>query len=121
MNVITWFPGMSLDALERQVIERALVHYQGNKTRTAQALGIAKRTLDAKLERIEEEKNAELQRQTKRIEREREFREKAERGLRMEPATEVAAQQPVPVQERPEIQKVLPQQNAPRAPQRRRG
>ena len=46
---LLWQPGMTLDQVERRVIEQALKFYQNNKTRTAQSLGIAIRTLDNKL------------------------------------------------------------------------
>lgn len=50
-NMIVWSPGVTLEAIEEQIIKRALGHYRGNKTTTAQALGIAVRTLDNKLEK----------------------------------------------------------------------
>ena len=46
-----WTPGMTLDAIEREVIQDAMKFYEGNKTHTASALGIAIRTLDARLEK----------------------------------------------------------------------
>jgi DNA-binding NtrC family response regulator len=48
----TW----TLDQLERRHIERALQHHQGNKTLTAKALGVDRRTLYRKLERYDEER-----------------------------------------------------------------
>lgn len=44
-----WSPGVTLAEMEKQVIEKAFSHFKGNKTHTASALGIAIRTLDAKL------------------------------------------------------------------------
>lgn len=44
-----WQPGVTLEDLEKQAILEALRFYGNNKTRTAQALGIAIRTLDNKL------------------------------------------------------------------------
>jgi DNA-binding NtrC family response regulator len=41
--------GMSLDAMERQLIEATLEHYGGARAKTAQALGIGLRTLSGKL------------------------------------------------------------------------
>lgn len=52
-NIVTWTPGMSLESVERQVILAAFRHYRGNKTATAQSLGIAIRTLDNKLAQYE--------------------------------------------------------------------
>lgn len=61
MNNVMWQPGMSLEYIEEQVIKKAMVHFQGNKTHTAKSLGIAIRTLDNKLARYEElEKEKEL-------------------------------------------------------------
>jgi hypothetical protein len=47
---ISWQPGVTLEQVEKDVILHALRFYDGNKTRTAAALGIAIRTLDARLE-----------------------------------------------------------------------
>ena len=54
-GLIAWSPGVTLDNVEKQVIEKAYAHYRGNKTVTAASLGIAIRTLDNKLERYVEE------------------------------------------------------------------
>lgn len=43
-------PGRTLADIEKEVILQAYRFYDSNKTRTAQALGIAIRTLDYKLE-----------------------------------------------------------------------
>jgi hypothetical protein len=37
-GIIVWSPGVSLEAVEKQVIQRAIDHYRGNKTATAGAL-----------------------------------------------------------------------------------
>lgn len=50
MSEAKWQPGMTLDELERLVIEKALRFYSGNKTQTANALGISLNTLRAKLD-----------------------------------------------------------------------
>lgn len=47
--MIKWTPGYTIDSVEREMITQALAFYQGNKTQTAQSLGIAVRTLDNKL------------------------------------------------------------------------
>jgi DNA-binding NtrC family response regulator len=47
--LIGWQPGITLEQVEKQVIEKAYKFFQGNKTKTADALGIAVRTLDNKL------------------------------------------------------------------------
>lgn len=54
-NIIVWYPGMTLESLEEQIIKRALSYYRGNKTMTANSLGIAVRTLDNKLEKYFED------------------------------------------------------------------
>lgn len=50
MSSFTWQPGITLAIAEKQIILAAYRFYHGNKTRTAQALGVAIRTLDARLE-----------------------------------------------------------------------
>lgn len=49
--MVVWSPGVTLDAIERQVIDKAYIYYKGNKTQTANALGISIKTLDNKFER----------------------------------------------------------------------
>lgn len=49
--MVLWSPGMTLDDMERQVIEAAFKFHRQNKTATAAALGISVRTLDNKLEK----------------------------------------------------------------------
>lgn len=48
---LNWQPGMSLEVVEKHVILQAFRFYRGNKTMTSNALGIAIRTLDSKLEK----------------------------------------------------------------------
>ncbi len=66
---INWSPGVTLEAIEKQVILRAFSFYHGNKTTTSQSLGISIRTLDAKLEKYDleskEEEKAENERRRK--------------------------------------------------------
>jgi DNA-binding NtrC family response regulator len=50
---MNWTPGLTLENVEKLVIEQALVFYEHNKQRTADALGIAIRTLDNKLAKYE--------------------------------------------------------------------
>jgi len=52
-NIVHWSPGVSLEDLERQCVLAAFRYYRGNKTATAQSLGIAIRTLDNKLEKYQ--------------------------------------------------------------------
>jgi DNA-binding NtrC family response regulator len=58
--MIIWQPGMTIDAAERLVIEAALRCHSGNKTKTADSLNIALRTLDNKLARYRQEDEAKL-------------------------------------------------------------
>lgn len=55
---VFWQPGITLDQVEKQVIKKAYRFFENNKTRTAAALDIAIRTLDAKLARYEKEDSA---------------------------------------------------------------
>jgi DNA-binding NtrC family response regulator len=41
--------GISLEEMERRLIEATLAHYEGHRARTAKALGIGIRTLSGKL------------------------------------------------------------------------
>lgn len=73
---IVWTPGVTLEQIEKDVILKAFRFFRGNKTTTANALGIAIRTLDHKLEKYEaegkihERQTAEL-RERERIQHER--------------------------------------------------
>jgi len=55
--LISWTPGVTIEALEEQVIMKAIAHYR-NKEVAAAALGIARRTIDYKLEKYAEEQRA---------------------------------------------------------------
>lgn len=50
---VNWVPGITLEEMEKQCILAAFRFYRGNKTTTAQVLGIAIRTLDNKLEKYD--------------------------------------------------------------------
>ncbi len=45
--------GKSLDSIERSAIRQSLAHFEGNKTKAAEALGIAPSTLYAKIKKYE--------------------------------------------------------------------
>ncbi len=134
MNEVHWSPGLSLEALEKQVILAAFRHYRGNKTATSQSLGIAIRTLDNKLEQYQAQQiKAEKQEQEQYDERveflkaqrgepskwrpkpltarnERDARqaskngEKSEAGLSVEPTHEASEKQSVPLPLGQEVQ-----------------
>lgn len=59
-NEVTWTPGMTLEQIEEEVIKKALALYSGNKTKTAQALGIAVKTIDNKLAEYKKKESMEL-------------------------------------------------------------
>lgn len=49
-SIMNWVPGLTLEMAEKMAILQAMQFYKNNKTATANALGIAIRTLDNKLE-----------------------------------------------------------------------
>lgn len=50
---MSWQPGKTLEQVEKEAILAAYRFYDGNKTHTANSLGIAIRTLDNKLLRYD--------------------------------------------------------------------
>lgn len=128
-DIITWSPGVTLEDIERQVILRAFRFYRGNKTTTANALGIAIRTLDNKLEKYQsDEKEQEAQNEREREERVA-FLDRqrghvttnpqtgtsvlgAKAGVSVESASEASSQLDMPMPQRKEVQEVLPRQVA---------
>ncbi len=132
-----WEPGMTLADVEKRAILAAYHFHKKNKTHTAQELDIAIRTLDAKLDRYEldaQEYRLMMEKVAKdsRAKRDALMGEKGEdpfngpeTGFPVEPHAKVSEEQSLSVQERGEVQKVLPQQaaagstNAPEAPRAR--
>lgn len=51
--MVNWSPGMTIESAEKECILQAFRFYRGNKTQTAQSLGINIRTLERKLEQYE--------------------------------------------------------------------
>lgn len=92
-----WQPGYTLEQMERDVILKAYRFYGNNKTKTAESLGIAVRTIDNKLAAYEA-KNKE--------------REVAKASVHPEPRQSVepavvhAKESKVSVRKREEVQKV---------------
>jgi hypothetical protein len=124
-NMILWSPGVSLEAVEKMVILKAFNHFRGNKTTTANALGISIRTLDHKLEKYALDKETEEKSDAERKRIREEFLARARgkvgtnpttgtdflsplAGLHMESAPETTGQSDMPVPKRKEIQTVLP-------------
>lgn len=120
---INWSPGITLEEIERLVILKAYRFYNNNKTTTANALGIAIRTLDARLGKYEADaKEQELKDAEDRRKREDflarsrgapqspDVFSSADARARMESVTQAAAKPGMSVQERQEVQSVLPKQ-----------
>lgn len=93
----TWQPGMTLEQLEKQVILHAYSFYGMNKAKTAQALGIAYRTIRYKLTSYGV-KSDETE----------DDGENSEQGVCVEPSKEVSAKQSVPVRQQEKIQEMPP-------------
>lgn len=128
-EMIIWSPGITLEAIEEQVIQKAYKFFGYNKTATSNALGISIRTLDAKLEKYENEKRVRDQRDEEFKQREREYLDRARgitppasggqpvlssasTGVRMEPTKDASKEQQLSMPQRQEVQKVLPGQTA---------
>lgn len=121
--MIVYTPGMTLEGMEKFLILAAFKFYRQNKTTTAKALGCAIRTLDTKLEKYAEEDKQLEQREIeqKRIDadwltRQRNGNPPAGNGLPrpnagvyVEPSVKIPPQSPMPMQERPQVQNLLPQ------------
>lgn len=121
-EMIFWSPGVTIDEIERQVILKAYKFYQNNKTTTASALGIAIRTLDSRLEKYKSDDEQRDKQVTEQRAREADYQRRA-RGLpstvssasagsRVESPTQASSESQVPVSQRQEVQKVLPQPSA---------
>lgn len=125
-EAISWSPGVTLEDIEKVVILKAFRHFRGNKTITANALGIAVRTLDNKLEKYESDgriakdrDDADRIKRSEFIDRQRgggaignaqapipARSNHSASGLPLESIANATAQHAVPVQERPKIQTV---------------
>ena len=132
IDAIVWTPGVTLDAMERQIIKAALNVYSNNKTRAADALGISTKTIDNKLERYAREDQEELENEQRRKFQREQFLARArgggaqnpimaeeippvskvDAGLGAQPIANVAEEQSVSMSERTEVQKVLPSKTA---------
>jgi hypothetical protein len=126
-NNVIWSPGISLDALEKMVIRKAYRFYHQNKVATANALKIAVRTLDNRLERYDQEDATYEQQAIDTRDRRREHLLRA-RGFApdqlagqarqttaepvLEPALDVSETQAVPVSEQQTVPGLLPENTA---------
>lgn len=104
MNEIIWQPGIKMDEAKKTIMALALRHFHGNKTKAAESLGIAARTIYNNLgEREDGEDADEVQRGGALKE---ECLVQAPSGICVEPTTETTAQQSLPVRERDKVQEV---------------
>lgn len=102
--MINWQPGMTVASVEREVILSALQFYGGNKTKTADALDIALRTLQNKLHEYGVmDGKAKLQRSAEEIKRNKEQGLQATTGGHLESSGEVPTEQSVPLRQRKEV------------------
>lgn len=111
--MISWEPGITVDIAEKMIILQAFKFYRGNKTQTAQSLGIAIRTLDSKLERYAEDDRTQSANR-ERLQIEREAINQKQRGLSspetrmpMESASKPTAEPQMSMSERPQVQEML--------------
>lgn len=103
MNI--WQPGLTLERVEKQAIEEAMVFYRGVKAHVAKSLGIGVRTLDSKLEQYESEEKLRQDRIVQ-LEENNAKMLQAQRGLSMEQGGQLASKQPVPMRIGEEVQEV---------------
>jgi transcriptional regulator with PAS, ATPase and Fis domain len=52
MKPLSWQPGQNLEELEREALTRTLEKFDGNKTRTAKALGVSYLTVNRKIRKL---------------------------------------------------------------------
>jgi len=96
MREINWQPGVTLEDIELQVIDKAYRFFEGNKTKTANALGIAIRTLDNKLSKMYGSKEEET----------KDDGNTSSGRVHLEPNDKISQKQTLHVRERDKIQKV---------------
>ncbi len=107
---INWNPGMTIEVIEKEAILQALRFYRGNKTATANALGIAIRTLDNKIAQYEQDTKKEEAASEFRKKQRDEFQKRARgpaqvvqtsvqtsTGVRMESVADAAKEHAVPL------------------------
>ena len=98
MSTVVWNPGLSLAAIEKEIIQRAYEHFQKNKQQTAQSLGIAVRTLEYKLQQYDEELQRFKQDEEIRKQRAQEQLLQARFGRAYQPPQPAVSAKPVAVQ-----------------------
>ena len=136
---VFWSPGVTLEMIEKQVIQKAFHFYRGNKTQCSISLGISIRTLENKLDRYREDDQGRQNAEQKEAE-DREYHLKRARGIipgsasepggprvygsssgvQVQPSFEAPEKNAVPVSEPEEVQDVLPAKASPGYKVRRR-
>lgn len=135
---IIWTPGITLAAIEKQVILNAFRFYRGHYATCAVALGIAEKTLRTKLKEYEDDdQRIKAAQDEERAERNRQLIRSrglvgtnasptegvilgSGAGVHVEPATQASPQHAVPVSEPEKVQSVLPSKVAAGRESRRR-
>lgn len=119
--MLMWQPGMTLEDVEKRVIEQALRYYSGNKTQTAVGLGISVKTLYNKLHQYgvsdgqqRTEKDSRIQNAPNGSQRARENGIQTEAWVQVQPSAKVSAQQPVSLPVGEKVQTLPPTGDAPR-------
>lgn len=131
---VFWSPGVTLEAIEKQVILNAFRFYRGNKTQCSISLGISIRTLENKLEKYEDDGKQQLEAERKeQLDRDAILRRQrgivgdgsgsqegarlhgSYSGVHLQPTLEASEKPAVPVQEPAKVQSVLPAQPAARS------
>lgn len=131
-NLIMWSPGITLEAIEKQVILAAFRHFKGNHTMTSNALGITAKTLYNKFEKYAEDAKIEKEIQDAEQRKREDFARRARgnvpnniytgqasgessanvsgsaAGVRVEPASGSESQPSLSMPERAKVQSVLP-------------
>ena len=113
---VVWSPGVTLDAIEEQIIKNAYAHFRNNKTAAAQSLGIDVKTIHNKLDRYAAEELKHKERFDEDQRKRTEFLARC-RGVlppseRMEPKPieDITPGQEMPMPESQDIPGVLPTQ-----------
>ena len=107
MNIeTTWYVGMTLDEMEKNIILKSLHFYHGNKTKTAESLGISIRTIDNKLEKYQEQENERIKRDGEREQRAAIALSQAQGRVQVEPSVKIAEEPALPMRQRTEVQEM---------------
>lgn len=109
MSQLFWQPGMTLEDSEKIILNAALKFYQGNKSQTANALGVTVKTIYNKMEAYgikggqDDGYNQNHALESEKIEQEKNV---TATGSRVESAVKVSEEFPMSLRQQAEIQKV---------------